>query len=336
MNLRFLPLFTLRVAHSYYTGVCRDVAVVVPGETARLLRNGRLLAREVEGVLHVMYEAGDGDDPLVPFGGITLRLGLQLLNPHFGNFTELPPGFPALRPRFTNAADPRALAAGEGVTFVGETFSYALGEADRPAMVTLRDAAGTALRIDTVTAEDGRAEVSFDVRGVAAGLLEVEAEYPGPVMRTAALYLDAELRQRGAKAVVEITLDEDFVGDPPAFTVSFAARAEVLSYYLVVDGYSAIDLASLSVSDQGFTDDARAEVTFTRIEPPGPGDLPAALLAPGGEAVVVFRSQAPLARREQGRRRIQLSKNGDVLMANLPQPGTERAGADLILHLSKT
>ncbi|HEX8430912.1 MAG TPA: hypothetical protein VF625_06470 [Longimicrobium sp.] len=336
MNFHFLPLFTLRVAHGYYTGVCRDVAMVVPAETARLLRNGRLLAREVESVLHVMYEAGDGDDPVVPLGGTTLRFGLQLLNPHFGNFTELPPGFPALRPRLTNAADPRALAAEEGVTFVGETFSYALGDADRPAMVTLRDAAGTALRIDTVTAEDGRTAVSFDARGVAAGPLTVDAEYPGGVNQTAALYLDAELRQREAMAVVEITVDAGFAGDPPAFTVPFTARAEVLSYYLVVDGYSAIDLASLSVSDQGFAEDARAEVTFARIEPPGPGDLPASLLAPGGEAVVVFRSQAPLPRRERGRRRIQLSKNGDVLMANLPQPGTERAGADLILHLSKT
>jgi hypothetical protein len=336
MNLRFLPLFTLGVAHGYYTGVCRDLAVVVPGATARLLRGGRLLAREVEGVLHVMYEAGDGDDPIVPFGGVTLRFGLQLLNPHFGNFTELPPGFPALRPRFTNAAAPRALAAAEGVTFVGETFTHALGVADRPATVTLRDGAGTALRTETVTEADGRTEVSFDVRGVAAGPLEVEAEYPGAATETASLYLDAELRQREAVAVVEITLDDDFQGDPPAFTVPFTARAEVLSYYLVVDGYSALDLASLSVSDQGFAEDARAEVTFARIEPPGVGDLPVSLLAPGGEAVVLFRSQAPLPRRERGRRRIQLSKNGDVLMANLPQPGTERAGADLILHLSKT
>jgi hypothetical protein len=335
MNVQFLPLFTLRVAHGYYTGVCRDFAFIVPPETAARLRSGRLLAREVEGVLHVLYEADDEGDPLVSVAGATLRIGLRLLNPYLGNITQLPAGFPRSRLRYTNAAAPAALAQEAGFTFVADLYSHPLGNAGRPATVTLRDAAGVVLQQDTVTAADGRTAVSYDLRGKPSGPLSVAASFPGPATETAALYLDPELRD--AAAVVEVTVAEAFYGAPPAFQVEMEAREEVLSYYVVVDGYTPVELASLAVSDQGFGEDGRAEVTFQKIDSDDfeDTDLDTTLLAPAGEEVVLFRSAAGLARQERGRRRIQLSKNGDVLVANLPQPGVERAQADLILHLSK-
>ncbi|HEX6368230.1 MAG TPA: hypothetical protein VF006_04825 [Longimicrobium sp.] len=337
MNVRFLPLFTLQVAHTYYTGACRDFSLVVPAETAALLRNGRLLAREVEGVVHVLYEAGPGGLPLVPVSGATLRLGLQLNNPHFGNVTQLPAGFPARRLRYTNAANARALALAPVFAFVGDTFAHTLTQAGRPVTVTLRDGAGGAVQVDTVTAADGRTAVSYDLRGRATGPLTVNESFPGPVLATTALYLDAELRQRDVAAVVEVTVREEFYGDPPALQVAFQASEEVLSYYVVVDGYTNTEFNGLAVADAGFTAEARPRVNFVKI-PVGSftgTDLPPSLLAPGGERVVLFRSQAPVARRERGRGRIQLSRQQDVLMANLPQPGVERAKADLIIHLSK-
>jgi hypothetical protein len=235
MNIQFLPLFTLQVAHGFYTGPCRDFAVVVPAETAVLLRSGRLLARELDGVLHVMFEANPDKTPRVPAAGATLRLGLQLLNPYFGNFTQLPADFPARRLRYTNQADPQALAREDDFTFVPDVFSHPLGQAERPATVTLRDGSGTALRVDNVTEADGRTELSYDLRGTATGALEVEEIFPGPETLTTALYLDAELRQRDPAVVVEITVDEGFYAAPPAFQIQLEPRAEVLTYYVVVD-----------------------------------------------------------------------------------------------------
>jgi hypothetical protein len=337
MNVNFLPLFTLQIAHTYYTGVCRDFAVAIPAETGAVLRNGRLLAREVEGVLHVLYEADPGGLPRVPIAGATLRLGLVLTNPWFGNVTQLPTGFPARRMRWTNAADPEVLAPAPDFAFVADTFSHTLTQAERPVTVTLRDGAGGVVRQDTVTAADGRTEVSYDLRGRPTGPLTVEESFPNPPLVSTALYLDAELRQRDAAAVVEITVDEGFYGDPPAFQVAFQAREEVLSYYVVVDGYTNTEFGALAVADAGFAAEGRPEIEFETIpvEDFTGTDLPPSLLAPGGERVVLFRSQAPLARRERGRGRIQLSRQEDVLMANLPQPGVERAKADLIIHLSK-
>ncbi len=335
MNIRFLPLFTLRVAHGYYAGPCRDFAFTVPARTAALLRGGRMLAREVEGVLHVLYEAGQGTAPLVPATGATLRFGLQLLNPYFGNITQLPAGFPALRLRHANAADPRALDPAPAFTFVGDIFSQTLGNPGRPATVTLRDGAGALLQQDVLAADDGRTAVSYDLRGQPTGPLALEAAFPGPVVERVALYRDPELRD--AAVVVEVTVGAGFYGSPPAFEVPFEPRGDVLSYYVVAAGYTPAEFDSLSVSDQGFAQDGRPEVTFGRIAAGDfeAADLPPPLLAPAGERVVIFRSQAALARQERGRSRIQLSKNGDVLMANLPQPGVERAQADLIIHLSK-
>jgi hypothetical protein len=335
MNLRFLPLFTVRVAHGYYAGTCRDFAFSVPARTAALLRGGRMLAREVEGVLHVLYEAGVGAAPLVPATGSTLRIGLQLLNPSFGNITELPPGFPTRRLRHTNAADPRALAPAESFAFVADTFAQALDNPGRPATVTLRDGAGAVLQHDTLAADDGRTALSYDLRGQPTGPLALEAAFPGPVVESLALYRDPELRD--AAVVVEVTVDAGFYGSPPALQVTFEPRDDVLSYYVVAAGYTPAEFDSLAVSDQGFAQDGRPEVTFSRIAAADfeATDLPPPLLAPAGERVAIFRSQASLARQERGRSRIQLSKNGDVLMANLPQPGVERAQADLIVHLSK-
>jgi hypothetical protein len=337
MNVQFLTLFTLRAVHGFYDGPCRDFGFLVPAETAALLRNGKLLARELDGTLHVLFEASADGDPLRPLPGATLRMGMQLLNPYFGNFTVLPAGFPARRLRYTNAADPGELAPADDFAFVPDTFAHALADDARPATVTLRDGAGTVVREDALGEDDETAALSYDLRGAPTGPLEVEEEYPGPVTETTALYLDPELRGRDAAVVVEVTVHPDFYADAPAFTVPFDARQEVLSYYVVAGGYLPGDLATLTVTDEGAALDGRPPVTFVKtdgedlVEP----DLTASLLAPGGEPVVLFRSAAELPRRERGRRRIQLSKNGDVLMANLPQPGVERAQADLILHLSK-
>ncbi|HEX2210891.1 MAG TPA: hypothetical protein VHG93_24620 [Longimicrobium sp.] len=335
MNVQFETLFTLRVAHTYYTGTCRDFAVLIPEQTAAAMRSGRLLAREVEGVLHVLYEADELGVPRVPIAGTTLRLGLRLLNPYFGNFTALPAEFPARRLRYTNAADPDTLAQAAGVTFVGDTFTHVLTQAGRPATVTLRDAGGAVLQQDAVTAEDGRTALSYDMRGRPAGPLTVEESFPGNVNASTALYLDPALRD--AAAVVEVTIDDDFYGAPPALQIAFEASAAVLSYYVVVDGYTNNEFNGLEVTDEGAGTEDRDPIVFARIASDGftSTEIPASLLAPGGERVVLFRSQGELARQERGRGRIQLSRQNDVLMANLPQPGVERAKADLIIHLSK-
>jgi hypothetical protein len=59
------------------------------------------------------------------------------------------------------------------------------------------------------------------------------------------------------------------------------------------------------------------------------------MLAGANARVVLFRSQGLVARRAAGRRKVQLLKGPEVLIANLPQPAADRANADVVIHLSK-
>lgn len=153
--------------------------------------------------------------------------------------------------------------------------------------------------------------------------------------------LEPELAREGVFGVVEVRIAAAFYDAPAAFEIAFAARQETLRYYLVVKRYSAAELDQLTVSDAGFGEEGRPEVKFTKVPAAAftPAEIPPALLGGGGgggdATVLLFRSQAPVARRQRGRRKIQLNRNGEVLIEHLPQPGAERATADLIVHLSK-
>jgi hypothetical protein len=336
MTIRFKPLFTLAVTHTYYGGACRDLGFVLPPGAEPLLRGGRLISKVLDGRLHVLFEAAEDGTPVASMAGRTLRIGLKLLNPHFPNFTVLPVDPAAGVALYTNAANPGTLGAPEAVRLTGPVFSHALQEADRPVIVTLLDADGLTLAEQTVS-DAGRAEVSFDLTGQEPGFRKLEELYPGNVKRTADLFLDPELAREGVFGVAEVRIDAGFYDASAAFNIAFEARQETLRYYLVVKKYSAAELDQLTVSDAGFTEEGRPEITFTKVPAAAftPAEIPPPLLGGAESTVVLFRSQAPVARRERGRRKIRLNRNGDVLVEHLPQPGAERATADLIVHLSK-
>lgn len=327
---RFDILLSLKVTHAYYGGLCRDFSFVLPQDTVKLMRGHRLISRDLDGVLHVLYPSDGSSAPLV---GQTLRIGLKLLNPGFGNFTAIGFNPTSVSALYRNDAVPGQLDAPEQVTLIGQKLTVPLTEAARPATIELRDASGDTLRSEMVA--DDRSSVSFDLMGIPPGSCVVEEAYPGNVTHSTACYLDPELRQAGVLGLVEIRIDGSFPASPPAFEIAFDARTEILKYYLVVRNYSSAELNQLSVSDIGFPEDSRPQIVFTKVPAASftSAEIPPALL--GGGDVVLFKSQGPVARQAKGRRKIQLSRNGDVLIEHLPQPGAEKPDADMIVHVSK-
>ena len=108
INTRFKPLFLLEVWHEYYGGVCPDIDFTVPQNTAGILRGTGLLAKAVEGTLHVLYRSDEAGPPPVSAAGKTVRIGLVVRDPCFANITEgFDPGAGALR--YRNGAAPGAL-----------------------------------------------------------------------------------------------------------------------------------------------------------------------------------------------------------------------------------
>jgi len=219
---------------------------------------------------------------------------------------------------------------------VGETFAHALGGPERPATTTLRDVDGTPVSEAERAEGDASPSVSFDLRDWPEGLYVADEERDGGIVRELSYYRDPELQREDAAAIVEVVVSDAFYAAAPALEVEFTARAEVLSYYVVAHRYADADLDALQVTDADPAVPDADKVVFTRFAADAfpAGALEAPLVA-AGEPVVLFRSQGLLHRRERGRRRIQLSKNDDVLIANLPQPGPEQARADVIVHLTK-
>ena len=160
---------------------------------------------------------------------------------------------------------------------------------------------------------------------------------PVPLLLNSADPADAELLRAGLFGLVEIEIDAAFYAAPPAFQIAFAARTETLKYYVVARNYTAAQFNQLAVTDINPDAEPGRPIVFDRVVASafGPGDLPPALLGGAGERIALFRSQAPVARREKARKRIELARNAEVLVAQLPQPAAAAATAELVIHLTR-
>lgn len=337
MITRYQTLFSLKVTHDYDGGICGDVGFVVPDDAARRIAGAGLVAKFFDGALSVFHAVREPQDPGAPprtLAGEALRIGLVAAGSAFANITEgYDPAAGALL--YRNGSTPRALDAPTRVHLGGPRFTWTLARATRPANVELRDAAGRALRA-AVVADEYAHSLAFDLAGVAPGALELAQAYDGAIVHTMH-YLDAELWRVGAFAVVELRVDAGFYADAPAFEIAFRPRDETMRYYVVARGFSVGDVDQLAVRDLG-AGGRPDELKFARVEPDGltaDERAQAELLSGDGARVLVFRSLAAV-RRRPGRRRIQLLRNNEALIENLPQPGRDRATADLIVHLSKS
>lgn len=339
MSAWFKKLFTLSISHEYYGSTCEDFDLMVPEETRRLLLNGRLLVKHIGGVAYCVYEAGSGGAALAPLAGVSLRFGLRLRNPHFSNFTESDlNGQVAL---YRNRAVPGQLDAMLGTELTGTVIPHQISKATRPVTLKLMNDAGNTLQTDQISSSS---EISFSYQtgllksghALSAGLYVVREEYPAS-SEEIHYYVEPELHLGGIYGIFEITLDNSFYQSAPEFEIAFQTRKQELKYYVVARKYSDADFAKLSVSDQGFSEDKRSEVKFTRVASGSfsVDDLSPDLISSNGDKVTLFKSNTAQARQDKARKKIQLSSNSDVLIPHLPAPSKNQARADLIIHVAK-
>jgi hypothetical protein len=335
MITRFRALLTIGFSHAYYAGACRDFDFVLPMSTAQLLRNGKLIAKAADGSLHVLFEADESGNPLKSMEGHRLRIGLKLLNPFFSNFTDLPVA-PPVTALYGNVADPRAIGAAEGVDLVGDIFSHRVTGTARPVTVVLKDSESTVIRTDRITSAATGATTSYVLTGQGPGIYGVAESYPVDT-KNISYYSDAELLATGIFGVVEVSLAAGFYTNPPAFKIQFKAREEVLKYYVVTHNYTDGEMNQLSILDNGFNEDGRPQVAFTKKNAASfaTDDIEPGLLTGGAGKLVLFASLTKVARQEKGRKKIQLSKNGDVLVTHLPQPGADKGNSNMFITISK-
>ena len=332
MITTFRKLFTLNVIHGYYSDCCRDFNFIVSAETAGLLRNGKLIAKVLDGKLNVLYEADDEGAALVPMVGKRLRFGMKLLNPLFSNITE----FAVPTPLYRNSMIAESLDPALEVVMTGRLLRHEITRTTRPVTVTVTDSTGHQLQKETISTENDNSTITCDLSGHVSGMYSVEEYYQGETEKVK-YYFDVELLQAGVFGVVEIEIISGFYTSRPSFAISFNAKQDTLKYYVVAGNYNTAEFNKLSVADHGFAEDERPLINFTRVASDDftSDEIPPEILAKAGDKVVLFKSQGFVARQEQARKKIQLSKNGDVLIMHLPQVGADRACGDVVTHISK-
>ena len=340
MTSGYETLFTFRVTHGYDEGVFSDVEVVLPEGTLRTLARGRLLSRVVDGVFRVLFVTKTSGEPMFPVSGLRVFLGIRPTDPHFVNYTDLGPSMRSSFRYYGNSGAPGALDAPVARRLVGATLVHDLVISERPLLVSLLDADGDVVATETVSAAMEAKTVSFVLPSEALGRYSVVETFGGSSGAPILYFACAEFLRAGVIAAVEIELADSFqVKDgAPEFSIEYGAKEELLSYYLVSPAATDEELLLWNVADVGYSDEKRLEVQFSSKLDSAFGletELPVSLLSSAGGRVLLFRSQAPVARRRRARKKIELSRNGEVLIENLPQPGAERADANLIIHISR-
>lgn len=338
MMTRYRTLSTLRVTHAYNGGVTALVEPVIPEESAALMRRGRILAKALNGTLHLLYEGDAAGIARVALPGAKLRVGLRVVDSSFDNVTD-PASLPAMGVAYWhNRTSPAALDAAVGLGLVGSVFEHTLTGPARPIILSVEDASGVTIHSEVVTAAQGRTMVSLDLAGVGPGIVTVREVHTVGPPRTTSYLLHPELGGVGVIGVVDVDLASAFYTTAPAFEIALAARGETLRYYLVVTNYNAAELASLRVVDAGFTEDARAEILFDRVPSAswGAGELPVSQLGgPAGATYVLYRSRSPVTRQQRARKRLELRRGTEVLIPHLAQPRPEQPNANIIVHMGK-
>ncbi|GAA5167698.1 hypothetical protein [Viridibacterium curvum] len=332
MKIRFSPLTTISIAHDYYSEACRDIEFVPTESTRERLRAGRIIARMLEGRLHLLYEAEAPKKPVSDISGETLYFALRLQNTRFANITAPLLADPRLTPLFSNTVSPTTLDAPVGVTVAAGLHAHTPLSSTRPVTLRLLDATGNVLDARMLSDDN----TSYDLRSLPNGRYRIEEDYGAGVIEQRQLLIDAELRDTGAWGVLAIRIDDGFYATPPDFTLTFAARSEPLRYYIVTRNWTAEEVAALNIVDEGAATEGRPPIVFAAVPAPLPDDfIQKSLLGDSSADIVVFQSQSAVARRERGLKKLNLNRSTTVLIEHLPLPGPERAKADLIVHLSK-
>ena len=74
MSTTFGILFSVKIAHTYYTNECTDFEFVIPPDTAFLAHRGKIITRTSKGIFYALCEKDEAGVPLIPVTDQTFRV----------------------------------------------------------------------------------------------------------------------------------------------------------------------------------------------------------------------------------------------------------------------
>lgn len=334
MEIEYKELLTITPQHSYYSGgVSEDFKYLFSNETKSLFANGRIVAKTDQGKLIVFVQTQSGN-LIGDITGKQLVIGLALNNPLFYNFTMVP--VDSGIPLYSNHAAPGVFGPPVSNQLVDQRFVHKISLPTRPVTLQLMHQ-GEELEAHTFLSVDAVSEFNFLLKHEDIGSLKVRETYATETIEHH--YFSSGLARSAVSTLVRVTLENTFLADPPRFNLDFAAKSEILNYYIVARNYGS-DFNQIDIS--GFDNkipETPVPIAFSKVTS---GNFTVNHLSKeklgvtGADTnLVLFHSSNPVSRRDKPNMNIQLSKNGETIIPKLPLSSPDRISADFIVHLSK-
>lgn len=333
--MRFVPLFDVRIKHSYYTdGRCSDFVVEPTPSTRQLLKNHRLVAKSLSDGIRVLAGVDDGGRPFVPISrDAKFTFHLRLHNADFPLFTDLADVNSLPAPLYTNAV--MDAKTDKAVSLMSRTAQFretlAVGEPAREEHFILSGIPAPGLGAgDFVVESVGRIDriEQYDVPNKTI-TVNTQSAARGAAFTTT--YAVRPKLDRGVFADVEILVNDTLpqadglAEEPREFQIVFEAKKARWVFYCITDRNGAtadfriIDTASSnSTPPLVFGDDNRTDL----LQDPDPSDVVATGLAEQYPELsrLRFVSDALVPCRQAPRAHIELHANGQQLSRSLPNP----------------
>ncbi|MGQ8364217.1 hypothetical protein [Glaciecola sp. 1036] len=331
--MEFSKLMDVSITHDFYDGLCGDLILKPVVNTGKLMHVGKMRSVNQNGQTSLFYQQNPLAEPMQNMSGAHLLFALVPTSTTFSVITQLGNKTNQLT-IYRNDADPNSLSA-QSFTKAGERFTYEIVLEQRPLTLTLLNSAGDTVESYEITAAQNIQSFTFELALYENGLYRITEQTDSDNAETNIAFFP-ELPSQ-CQGLLILTVDSSHYSSPVDFTINFNAREDRLNYYIVATKYAEADLTGLSVTDAGYEEQNRTEITFNKLQVADFTDqeIDSSLLTQNGNNVILFQSQSAVSRRLVGPKHIQLTLNDEVLFSSLPIPGSNRVTADFFIHVAK-
>ena len=239
--MKFLPIFTLRVMHTYYTDSrCPDFIIQPDKQTVRLVNKHRCVIKSLPDGFRMLTVVDENQKPLIALPNeVKFTFHLRLQNPDFVLFTNLSDFNDRSLPVYTNAdlgaEDTRQLRLDSRIARQTERFAVVQPAAEENFVLRGRPHRGLELKDFEF---EGSTKVTPKNYNSTDKILTVDSQFAPQGETFTIKYPVASQLARGVWADVEIYNNDSFfpIGEGPVeFQIAFTALHARWKYYLVSD-----------------------------------------------------------------------------------------------------
>ena len=245
--MKFLPIFTVRAAHTYYTdGKCPDLIIQPDQQTARLISKHRCVVKPLADGIRMLIEVDENQKPWIALPDeVKFTFHMRLQKPDFVLFTNLSDFNERSAPVYTNAdlgsEDARQLRLGSRTAW--QTERLAVVNPAPQEHFALRNRPLKGLELEDIEFA-GSPKVKPKKYNSTDKLLTVDSQSAPQGETFTIKYPVAPRLERGIWADVEIYNNDSFLPvdeGPVDFQIVFTALRARWKYYLVTDLKGASD-----------------------------------------------------------------------------------------------